>query len=770
MERALNPISRTLTNKSKYITKDTLNQCFDLGYTNHVDKVICGNGFSTAFLNTTPPRGKINIIIAPNKAVVIAKEGAYIIAQEFKTESLNRQKFFYAEGNSKELNNADVLVFVADSFLRYKKQINRIKDKINWVLIDEVHSVEIQSSFRKNLLDFTNKVSKIIGQKPALTTVTATPLLFSKCNIHIKNSEVKPIKIYASNDYENAINRIKKLIKQRENVLVATNSSNVIYRLRDSDNVIEGDFNIGKSLMSSIVEVGIIKHNDRSNLKIISSRGFEGFDIYGEDYNIFFFEDRSSDVETFYISNLYQALNRCRDGYKRIDYIRLELSNRRKEPIKNVEKNIKRFINRKDLSTEQKQSNKYKEYHKFLIFDKNNDSHNFTLRINESAIRLHKEVFLYDNFFNTDVFNEFLNDRNITIEECFDIQNRLPRKNVNEKTIKKNLLENSELIKSRDLFGYDYVLNINSYDKRKDALKHVKRFLRRKNYDGLYEQNNREDLAINLLKDDVLFNKCFKKIIKINNEYHLKKYSKRKAKKRIDDFTCSATNTFLNLIQMFINKNPFAPKKIVGHRDYNLLTSASTDVIEYVGGLFGFEVIEYDIRNCFPRILYALCGLELPIDFYGVDKINKVGINIYLNDFMLDTKKDSSFKEQKRLAINKFKELGFNELVIEFLMSGFFNSKFRGDLFNYLSFYESVIIKELQNKILKPNEISNIRRHDSVLLFIEYNDNEKYNVNGVLNSVINFEFLGQKNWFIDSNEFSNFEACRLSIEDEKVLV
>jgi len=417
-------------NHLNYINSETLKQCFTKGVTNHVDKVICGNGFSTAFLNSKPPKGKVNILIAPNKAVVIDKQNTYEIRRASKSRGLNKQKFFYKESTVKSLKGADVLVFVADSFLIYKDKLKSISDRINWVLIDEAHSVEIQSLFREKLVDFIYKTRNIIGKETALTTVTATPLLYAKCNLKIKNDTIKKTIIHASNDYVKAIDRIKKLKKKGEKILVATNSSNVIYRLKNDAGVIEANFNIGKNLMSSVTEVGTIKNNDRSNLTIISSRGFEGFDIYGDDYNIFFFEDRSSKEETFYISNLYQALNRCRDGYKRVDFIRLELSDKRKEPFKNIEKSVQRFVNRTDLSIEQKQTGTYKEWHPFVIFEQPNKEHYFTLKINHSAVNLYKEKMLYDNLYNTDAFDTFLKDRNIEIIKDFNVQNRLPKKKI----------------------------------------------------------------------------------------------------------------------------------------------------------------------------------------------------------------------------------------------------------------------------------------------------------------------------------------------------
>ena len=736
-------------NNFHYITSETLKQCFLPKTTNHVDKVICGNGFSTAFLNSKPPAGSINIIIAPNKAVVIDKQQSYNIRKETHSKGLNRQKFFYKESSEKSLKNADVLVFVADSFLMYSKKIHAIKEKINWVLIDEAHSVDIQSDFRKKLIDFTNKTRNIIGSDAALTTVTATPLLYAECNIKIKNDYIKETTIHASNDYDGAVDEIRMLNKLGENILIATNSSNVIYRLRNSENKVSANFNIGRGLMSSLVECCIVEHNDRSNITVISSRGFEGFDIYGKDYNIFYFEDRSNKEETFFISNLYQALNRCRDGYKKINYIRVELSTRRKEPFKNIDKSVNRFLMRSDISVENKQTKKYKDWHPFVIFERLENTPDFTIRRNDVAINLYKEKLLFDNFFNTDVFDTFLKDRNITIKKNFNVQVRLPKKRINENVKVNNLLQNSDLIESLDLFGMDFFLPVNSYDNTDDAYRHVKAYLRRKNYNGRYNTSLQEEKALKLLKCKDEFNVLLKEVVAINKAYHLKKYSLKVAKIRQKDFSKNATLYLIGLIQTFVNEAPSVPKNIVANRDYNLMTKISTDVIMKVGDYFNYEVIEYDIRNCFPRILYALNGLELNNNFYGIDKRYKMKINVFLNDFMMDFKKSTPLKNQKIKAIKKFVELGFDKKVIGFLMDRFFESRYRGDLFNYLSYYESLIIKKLETDILEPNSIPNIRRHDSSLIFIRYDKIGKYDVNGILNAMSEFEIFNQKGWFVE---------------------
>ena len=195
-----------LHNDSRYLTPYVISKCFIKGKTNHVDKVICGNGFSTSFLNLEPPKDKINILIAPNRAVIIGKERQHIVNSQIK-ETIPT-KFFYKGSQDYNIEDAQILCFVSDSFLQYKSQIEKIKDKVNFILIDEYHSTIIQSTFRKKLVNLIDEVRFIVGGEVGITTVTATPLLFSKIDIRIKTHErfIKPIDINITNDEVNAVN------------------------------------------------------------------------------------------------------------------------------------------------------------------------------------------------------------------------------------------------------------------------------------------------------------------------------------------------------------------------------------------------------------------------------------------------------------------------------------------------------------------------------------------------------------------------------------
>lgn len=156
-----------ISSTSQYLTPEIVTQCFEKGRVHHVDKTVCGNGFTTNFLQIEPPEGTINVLIAPNKQVLIDKHRQY---ERGEIETPNRVGFYYAE-TRKNFENRNVLCFVADTFLNYIEQLKAMKERVNWVLLDEYHAIEQQSAYRERLKNFLSNLSEF----DTVTTVTATP-------------------------------------------------------------------------------------------------------------------------------------------------------------------------------------------------------------------------------------------------------------------------------------------------------------------------------------------------------------------------------------------------------------------------------------------------------------------------------------------------------------------------------------------------------------------------------------------------------------------
>ena len=735
---------KILFNDSKYLTPILVDKCFYKNQIIHVDKQVCGNGFSTSFLSITPATNKVNIIIAPNKAVIIEKESAYING---KIQGNNKIKFFHKDSTEIDFNNADVLFFVADSFLLRSEKIKEIRNRIDKVLIDEFHNVEIQSSFRYNLKDFESKVKGLCNDiNTSIVTVTASPNLYSTIDILIKNKLINESVINVSKDRKSSLNRIISNLKDNKNVVLFTNSAAAIYNLRNYKNELEANYIIGENLTRSLTELFTIKQNTKSNLTIVSSKGFEGFDLYCKDANVYFLEDRANDFETFYISNLYQAINRTRLGAKYIEYNRLELSKIRKNDFKNIDIEVNEFINRSDISINEKQKKENIKYKNFVIFQQDSNGI-FSLKRNNAAINLHKETLLYDKPFPAPGFKEFLEIRNIKINHFSEVNNRISKK-VKSKIKVKNLLNNSKLIKEMDLFGVGYRLEVKDLystisgqrtkENRALYLKHLETYLRRKNYNNEYINSERENTALNLLTDVKKYDSLVANVIKEYKNRSIAKYGIKDSFKHIEDFKKNSYNIVCKFILMFANNSIGIPSNWVSNRNYNLLTTVGVNEIKLIAKEFNTTVTEIDIKSCFSRVLYGLNGFDLPNDFYGENKKNKLSINIFLNNFFYDNSKKSEKKLQRNNAILKFKSLGFNDNVIKYLINHFFESKFKGDLFNHLSFYEKQIISDVLEMSTGWLNDGCIRRHDSVIIF-----NNKTDLT-VLNK---FRFLDAGNWF-----------------------
>ena len=321
----------------------------------------------------------------------------------------------------------------------------------------------------------------------------------------------------------------------------------------------------------------------------------------------------------------------------------------------------------------------------------------------------------------------------------------------------KNLYNNRELIAKNYYFDADYtapifykysyaITDTNAY--RKLYLKDLETYLRRKNYDGAYVYSEREERALNILKSKNDFRKLVKDITYTYDTRSIEKYGPTESAPYRAEFRKQSAVIVGMLIMMFTNNRIKVPSKWSAHRDYNLLTKIGMDELIFMGKVFNMEVLEVDARSCYPRILYALCGKTLPDDFYGFNKERKTEINVFINDFFYDDKvkprnfiydnnKASSKSDQKKNARKKFKRLGFDADVVEYLISNYFECKHRGALFSKISFYEKKLISQVKEECDRINE-GIVRRHDSVILFNNESD---------ISFLNEFEYLGVKGWF-----------------------
>ena len=733
-----------LYNPYRYIASETLEKCFTKGVHNKVDKVVTGNGFSTAFLMAIPKPGMVNIMIAPNKAVVIDKQSA---VRYYKIETDNRIGFFYKEGLDQITGEYDVLVFVTDSFRLYASYLSKIQDRINWILIDEQHSVEIQSVRRSLLRDFETYVERYLTKSSSIVSVTASPNYFSKPDIQIINAIIPPQTIHVTPNRNKSIERAISDINSGKRVVIATNDVYVLYRLKNRKRELRANFIVGESFLRSAVAAFTVIHDPDSDLVILSSRGFEGFDIPGEGWKVYFFEDRGRPHETFYISNLYQAINRTRAGAIYIEYSIRRPSEVR--PRKVTESEIDTFINDQSISIETKQTKRFAKYHPYVIFNEDVFGQ-FTIKKDVIGIQLMEECLLYDNGF--DDFEEFLSKRNITLVQIKEKKEPVKQSKIRMKIKKKNLAFNIKFIEQHNLFGDDFKLIVQPLEDLDAYRKNLIQFLIRKRYDTpelghARELTKREAIALRLFSYPKEFDALLMKVTKAYNKRSINKYGKTASKKFRDDFKKSGARKVAQFIQAFTNHRVSFPPHWSAHRNYTLLTQIGVGEIEIIADAFGLTIQEIDLKSAFPRILYALVNETLPADFYGSNKENKIAINKALNSFYYNKNKPSDLWQQQSNAKRMLTKLGLNPKVIDYLMDRFFEVDHKGKLFHFLSFHEKKAIKELRERIEGFSHIGAHRRHDSLILIIDDEVNDLTELN-------DFRYLGVDGWF-DFEEISS---------------
>ena len=677
---------------SKYLSTSIVDDCFEDGKHNFVDKTLTGNGFTHSFLHTPVPIGKTNIIIVPNRQVVISKQETY--------NGDNRVGFIYGDpkSDSVDFNKYDILVFVADSFMLSMDKLIANLDKIYRILQDEVHTGIIQSTYRNNLRGLSKFIDENFPSK-ARVSVTATPMLFQKVDIKLQPESIEARDIVITQNQDKTLERIKGRLKSGKKCLVALQDARLLKGLVDNGETLEARFKTGKRLFSKILETLPIKENEDSNLVIISSAGFEGFDINDGIYSVFILEDRARDYSTYYPQNVPQIIGRPRLG---TDYIEWScFSNSGRTKIIDWDE-LERQAKSKAISHEKKQSSpKYSALRKYSSI------------VQDSRLGLITEIVLDRNLYDLDkekidldlngldMYSDFFSDRGFTlIDDRSKGSKRSKLKNSSHKQAHKFVQLNRGIVESTGVFDKVEVdlypkESLNGYQKAYEI------YLRRKYWDApvlAWDDNilpedvvnvmkfNRELTCLAILKDEKKIEKGIKHITKFKKQQKKEELGRKSKeyKKWLIEFEMSILNVYPRLLMMVSQGIIKAPSKMVNSRDFNLTTSTSIEVLEAVTELFDVEFKETDIVSCNPRIIYALLGLELPSNFYGLNKINKKRINILLNTISKHhaISKKIDVAQYKKDKVKEMRKYGFDEKVVSFLITEFWDKVI--DNFTYL--------------------------------------------------------------------------------------
>jgi hypothetical protein len=269
-------------------------------------------------------------------------------------------------------------------------------------------------------------------------------------------------------------------------------------------------------------------------------------------------------------------------------------------------------------------------------------------------------------------------------------------------------------------------------------MKYLIRKIYDKGFENIRELNENEVIGLRILTNIKEFEELVKLITKTYNKRSIEKYGKKASKRYRDSFKDQAIHIVAELVIGFINNRVSVSPNWVANRNYNVFTKVGIDELVIIAEKFNVDFLELDINSAFPRIIYAKNGMDLPADFYGDNKENKIKINVKLNDFFYNKDMKTDKGVQRNNSILALKKLGLNEDVIDYLIENFFESDYRGDLFNFLSFHEKSLISNVKKELDEEINTGVIRRHDSVIVIGNKND---------LTWLNNFEYLGKKGWF-----------------------
>ena len=776
-----------ISNNNIYLVPEVILPVFHKGTHKVVDKVVAGNGFTTAFSNIESERGCVDILVAPNVAVVKGKEEKY--KRDYK-DGGKTMAFVYggSEVTDLEFETADIIFFVADSFLLSIKRIKGIGKTVRNICIDEIHSSQQQSSFRPNLKGFEDKVNKAFPNS-AIVSVSATPNRYMPVDYEIINKYIPQQTIKVTNNSNEAIVRVQELLKKGKRVIVFSNNNSVFSKLKSRKKELSSNFVIGKTLLTKLSGKAKLEQDNESKLILASSRGFEGFDvedgkmkdeddnlIYDENgktindpnkkWNVFYFEDRNLNHERFYMSNLYQAINRTRNIAESIEYCRIDGTNLPQPFTKeNIDEKVNAFISDEIISAEGKQgkwlktknSKRRNQFKEFVIVEFNKETKKHIIVRDEVAIALYKE-YIDSNKTNFEMeFNEFFSKRGISFTDERTNPFAVKGRRLSEDEEAEMLFINRQFILDNDLIPFDYSVDTFVRLDRDYSLKniikmfgkHWRLFLNQKNYDGTFKPSQIQKIVNLFFEDDNdLLEGLVSKCLSIQMKSKKQKYNSRDYREYRKDFDADAFRVSIaRMLLMLSNDVITANPNIVAHRDYNLTTEIGMSVQNYIAKIVGVRVDEFDIVSCNIRIAYALFDMQLPDNIYGVDKVNKGKINEALNQLTYNPKVKLDIRKQVRNNKNKLINLGIDEVVANFLAEKFIEG-YASDFFNLLAYYESEIIREAMEYIVDYDWIDNdgvIRRHDSFLVYNNENDID-------LSDWSPREFPSIKGWFLNDGK------------------
>ena len=781
----------------KYLPRDVVNQCYRKGKITNVNKVDTGNGFTHSVLNTPPNFPLVKILIEPNLKVIKDK------AKKHKGDN-----YLYLHSESFSTindwnNTTEYLVTTTDTFrhiilpaLRKKNQAKQIES----ITIDEVHKIPENASFRDSLVDYFHGVSlEMLELNPeiAIVNVTASAPLSTNPfyywggydpapdagqNPYTIDILLTPInkeskKIHRNNNEGDLVNEIKNFISQGEKVMIFTNNSRIIYQFIQG-----GELNAtliaGSKVARSVFYRA--KVNENKNFIISTSSGFEGWDAVGEGWNVYLFSDLNDSKHTISITHTDQAMGRAREGAKKITFCEIPFyqttdtfGNVRKltTGFKEIEK-LKGRKNYRPIDLIKKKLHRNEHLKKSgVIINATAKEYKLKDGMNVLRPRLILEQ-LYSDHEETERRMRSISDK-IYIDQYWEFKGvkfidvNLNAERVQKVRLKKDvkyLLQNEKLIRQKGLCDYQLTFNgenpkefINDFEEWLifKSLSPVTDWMSKK-VQVFVDHTFRVDNEGNRVPDSSHLEAFLGDLMDYRTKdirEKLKGAESDAEKKELNDKIKRVekgwfSKNIMHLMAFILNdqKNMDTDTPLNVYREYNITTKLDLASIEKVCNWMGVQVTELDIRSCAWRIIYAMRGLPLPDNFYGVNKKNKRRLNALLNQLSAPAevkRRKGQFEDFKNRKKKQLKNRGVPARVYNWLVDNFAD-KPSDEVFNTYTYHENLIIEKIIQCF--PSDAAIIRRHDSILVF-DF-DWESVTGQAVMERIKDFEYLGMKGWFL----------------------
>ena len=722
-----------VVNKDRHISSDVAETCIKIGGV--IDKVFCGNGFTTAYSNIINNTELPDVLIVPNISTAVDKKTNSRFAKG------KRVLYFHSKSSDivpADFSNIDLLVCVADSYVH--KELYKIECR--YILLDEVHTAKIQSGFRPILY----KLFEVLKPKRNVSFVTATPYNIDGVNVTINNTnehfkELKTVDISYSAD-----RTIKELQNTKGRVLIATNEARRIGYILKSIGVNDVNLMVGKGFRKSFLSNGTFNITEDARHTIMSTSAFEGHDINTPDVSVFVFQNYDSQHTQFLDSQIIQAFGRARMKPKQLQICWLggasgkrtsKTTLKYKDEIKNVcEKYCHVFNNTKtkrveaeDFVFRYKNDNiRLGSIRELIIFEDSECNQKRTAKVNYLACDVLKNKL---NVSSDGMNVRYFNTRGFILNEYEDKPtsvNKIPPAGIIKKT--KNLIYNREhnpdYISKSELVKWCFDIDITApilkiYSLVKEYLKEDTPTRLDKFFSGFIGFEN-------------IFRFCIKKI----KEKHQKKRKKMPSLDHLKDEIFSIIVSFIKISR--------PQEKIRAFRNYNPFTSVGSVVIDYLSSLFGMRKISFDITACASTVIQALAGCERK-DVYEVGakrKDSKIKINKLLNSiYKVNGHSSEILKELKKTK--------FSDKAFQLIKDRFYRTNESNLFINTYTIHERNIIEQAI-RIVKTYINSDtliVSRHDEINIFYsdETEDSIKLLEDGLGQRLANIDYLGFNNWF-----------------------